>query len=202
MTETQIHSGERSPLFPLEALLLPQATLPLQIFEPRYLMMVSRCMREGDGFVVMLGEPEAGRQVIGCWGQIIDFGQLENGLLGITVAGRCRVAVSQPEKDATGLWWGVLEPVPESAADERAEADWLEHYQPLLEALLDHPYLASQAGIDLQQPRSGVHQLMSWLPLEHQMKQRLLDEDGFLERCQQLDRMLADLAGTDAQPRA
>lgn len=202
MSESWLGTGERSALFPLDALLLPEATLPLQIFEPRYLMMVSRCMREDDGFVVLLGEPERGQTVVGCWGRIIDFGQLDNGLLGITIAGRTRVRVSQLDKDATGLWWGSLQPLNEAVADADSVADWQEHYQPLLDALLDHPYLANQVGINLQQPLSALHQLMGWLPLERRMKQRLLDEDNLVERCVQLDRMLSDLAGIDVQPKA
>ena len=47
------------PLFPLNAVLFPGGPLPLRIFEPRYLDMVSRCMREQSGFaVVLLGEGE------------------------------------------------------------------------------------------------------------------------------------------------
>lgn len=197
MSDARVRSGERCALFPLDALLLPEASLPLQIFEPRYLMMVSRCMREDDGFVVLLGEPVRGQSVIGCWGKIIDFSQLDNGLLGITVAGLCRVEVTQVDKDATGLWWGRIQPLAEVTLNETAVADWQQHYQPLLDALLDHPYLANQVGIDLQRSISALHQLMGWLPLERRMKQRLLDEADLVERCVQLDRMLSDMAGTD-----
>ena len=35
---------EELPLFPLSAVLLPGGRLPLQIFEPRYLDLVSHCM--------------------------------------------------------------------------------------------------------------------------------------------------------------
>lgn len=202
MSDTWVRSGDRSALFPLDALLLPEATLPLQIFEPRYLMMVSRCMREDDGFVVLLGEPVRGQSVIGCWGNIIDFGQRDNGLLGITVAGRCRVRVTDLDKDATGLWWGNLTPLDEAPSETAALAHWREHFQPLMDALLDHPYLAEQIGIDMEPSLSALHQLMTWLPLERRMKQRLLDAEGLVERCRQLDRMLAELAGVDSQPRA
>ena len=42
------------PLFPLNMVLFPGGPLPLKIFEPRYLDMVSRCMREQSGFAVVL----------------------------------------------------------------------------------------------------------------------------------------------------
>ena len=42
------------PLFPLNTVLFPGGLLPLRIFEPRYLDMVGRCMREGADFGVVL----------------------------------------------------------------------------------------------------------------------------------------------------
>lgn len=45
------------PLFPLNAVLFPGCRLDLQIFEARYLDMISRCMKQGTGFgVVTIGE--------------------------------------------------------------------------------------------------------------------------------------------------
>ena len=42
------------PLFPLNIVLFPGGPLPLRIFETRYLDMVRRCMRDGQGFGVVL----------------------------------------------------------------------------------------------------------------------------------------------------
>ena len=42
------------PLFPLRTVLFPGGVLPLRIFEPRYVDMVGRCMREQSGFGVVL----------------------------------------------------------------------------------------------------------------------------------------------------
>lgn len=69
------------------------------------------------------------------------------------------------------------------------------HYQPVLDALLQHPYLVSQPGTDLDDPRAAVHQLMVWLPLESRSRLALLAEDNFLQRCRLLDAMLSELAG-------
>lgn len=186
---------QRVPVFPLGALLLPTATLPLQIFEPRYLMMVSRCTREDTGFVVTLADPKDTATVLGCYGRIIDFGHLDNGLLGITVLGEHRVGVSQMSKDDSGLWWGTPQQLGESPVQPAEEQEWLAHYQPVLDALLQHPYLVNQPGTDLGNPRAAVHQLMVWLPLESRSKLSLLTENDFLQRCDLLDVMLNELAG-------
>jgi hypothetical protein len=47
------------PLFPLGTVLFPGGPLPLRIFETRYIDLVSRCLRDGSGFgVVLISEGE------------------------------------------------------------------------------------------------------------------------------------------------
>ena len=41
------------PLFPLNTVLFPGCILDLQIFEARYLDMISSCMKQGGGFGVV-----------------------------------------------------------------------------------------------------------------------------------------------------
>ncbi|WP_101757630.1 LON peptidase substrate-binding domain-containing protein [Oceanicoccus sp. KOV_DT_Chl] len=86
------------PLFPLGSVLFPQGRMSLQIFEPRYLDLVSRCLKDDSGFgVVWLRQ---GREVhkpeqavdprfaqVGCYATIVDWDSLPNGLLGITIEG-------------------------------------------------------------------------------------------------------------------
>jgi Lon protease-like protein len=97
------------PLFPLNAVLFPGGPLPLRIFEPRYLDMVSRCMREQTGFaVVLLGDGEEATEAtsfaaIGTEARIVDFDRLEDGLLGISCIGRERVRVVEAWRGADGL---------------------------------------------------------------------------------------------------
>src|SRR5687767_9184896 len=42
------------PLFPLHTVLFPGMVLPLHIFEPRYKVMISECVRENKPFGVIL----------------------------------------------------------------------------------------------------------------------------------------------------
>ena len=44
----------RLPLFPLHTVLFPEATLALQIFEPRYREMIGRCLAHDEPFGVVL----------------------------------------------------------------------------------------------------------------------------------------------------
>jgi uncharacterized protein len=97
------------PLFPLNAVLFPGGPLPLRIFEPRYLDMVSQCMREQSGFaVVLLGEGEEVASAMtfaatGTEARIVDFDRLEGGLLGISCIGVERVRVVEAWRQADGL---------------------------------------------------------------------------------------------------
>lgn len=97
------------PLFPLNAVLFPGGPLPLRIFEPRYLDMVSQCLREQSGFaVVLLGEGEEASAATsfaatGTEARIVDFDRLEGGLLGISCIGRERVRVVEAWRGPDGL---------------------------------------------------------------------------------------------------
>jgi uncharacterized protein len=45
---------DKLPLFPLHAVLFPQMSLPLHIFEERYRLMIGRCVERGEPFGVVL----------------------------------------------------------------------------------------------------------------------------------------------------
>lgn len=98
------------PLFPLGSVLFPGGPLSLRIFEPRYIDMIGRCMREGMGFVVVLivegreaGSGSLTTAAVGTEARIVDFHQLEDGLLGITCLGAERVRVVRAWRQDDGL---------------------------------------------------------------------------------------------------
>ena len=116
-------SGSRElPLFPLNTVLFPGGPLSLRIFEPRYLDLVSLCLREGTGFgVVRLDAgPEAGGPAdfsdAGTEARIVDFTRLDDGLLGITCLGQQRFRVVEAWRQADGLNIGRVEDLPPDPA--------------------------------------------------------------------------------------
>ena len=90
------------PIFPLTGvLLLPRGRMPLNIFEPRYLAMVSDALayprligmvqpREGQGDA---GNPPV--YTVGCAGRITGFGELDDGRYEITLTGVARFAIME-----------------------------------------------------------------------------------------------------------
>lgn len=104
------------PLFPLRTVLCPGGVLPLRIFEPRYVAMVRRCMRENMPFVVVQlfdgSEAGAGRVSmagVGTQARIVDFDRLDDGLLGLTCVGERRVRLGNSVQQADGLHVGDIE---------------------------------------------------------------------------------------------
>lgn len=95
-------------LFPLNIVLFPGGSLPLRIFETRYLDMVRHCMRETQTFgVVLIREgSEVGPAEtfdIGTLAKIVDFHQLSDGLLGLSCVGQQRFRIQSRSRQADGL---------------------------------------------------------------------------------------------------
>jgi len=92
-TDSGESTGEWVPLFPLNLVLFPGGLLPLRIFEPRYLRMVSECLRGELPFAVaaIKDGPEVGgiasTASTGTLARIIDWQQEDDGLLGLMCEG-------------------------------------------------------------------------------------------------------------------
>ena len=91
------HLPASLPIFPLPgALLLPGGRMPLNIFEPRYLNMVSDALA-GDRLIGMIQPSQdsedpgtAATYRTGCAGRIVAFSETEDGRYLITLAGLIR----------------------------------------------------------------------------------------------------------------
>ena len=109
------------PLFPLHTVLFPGGPLSLRIFEPRYLDMVGRCLKERSGFgvVLILNGAEAGDvasvAATGTSARLVDFDTLPDGLLGIVCAGERRFTLRSRRQQHDGLHVGEIDFLPEDA---------------------------------------------------------------------------------------
>jgi len=89
------------PLFPLYTVLFPGGLLPLKVFEPRYLSMVSDCLKQDRGFGVCLIKEgkEAGVAAkpypLGTLARIIDWDRNEAGQLTLVAEGTQRFRVQR-----------------------------------------------------------------------------------------------------------
>lgn len=186
------------PLFPLNSIVLPRGRIPLQLFEPRYIDMLTRCLKEDRGFVVVLLQEggEAGRTAafydIGTYVRIIDFQQLDNGLLGITVEGESKVSVVRSWQQEDGLNVGDVECLLEEAESEVPAR--FNELPSVLKALFRHPVIRDlNMDIDYGDARDVGWRLTELLPLDKQEKQKLVELQDPLERLSRLQELLEAL---------
>ncbi|MEO1607866.1 MAG: LON peptidase substrate-binding domain-containing protein [Pseudomonadota bacterium] len=100
------------PMFPLSgAILLPRATLPLNVFEPRYLAMLEYVISSNRILGIIqprtpddADESPQGDDVplknVGCAGRVTGFQELDGGRLAISVTGVVRFRVSSEHSNA------------------------------------------------------------------------------------------------------
>lgn len=183
------------PLFPLNSIILPRGKIPLKLFEPRYIDMLSHCLKEDRGFVVVLlreGVENARKAAfydIGTYVRIIDFQQLDSGLLGITVEGESKAAVVKSWQQADGLNLADVECLLDEPACEVPER--FSELQLVLKALVRHPMVRQlDMSISYNDARDLGWRLTELLPLDHQEKQRLLELQDPLQRLERLQVLL------------
>ena len=164
------------PLFPLKTVLLPSNKLTLKIFEPRYLDMIARCMREEQYFGVVLiqtgEETESDTEIfsIGTTATIDDWQTRADGLLSITALGQRRFEIHATRREHDGLIVGEVEFLEEPTCQEIPEQFFY------MQELLEH--ISAQEGknqIDVDDFSVIMYQLIYLLPLDTLLKQRLLE---------------------------
>lgn len=187
------------PLFPLNSVILPGGRIPLQLFERRYIDMLTRCLKEERGFGIVLLEqagqdanPKAPFHPFGCYVRIVDFTPLEHGLLGITVQGDTKVAVTRRWQESDGLHMAeVMQlPIEPELATPRVHEDLVS----VLRALCQHPSVQElELEIDYQDARQVGWRLTELLPLDIDDRQALLEMDDPLERLQALEGLIESM---------
>ncbi len=181
-------------------MLLPQARLPLNIFEPRYLALVEHAL--GQDRIIGMIQPSGGENGvqksmplyrIGCAGRITSFSETDDGRFMIALTGLCRFVITE-ELQTDDLW-------------RRVRADWkdfLEDLKPppeitinrsrLLNAL--QPYFQEE-GIDLDRSVMEntpddvlISSLVMICPLAPNEKQALLEAPDLTARADLLTAFL------------
>ena len=173
------------PLFPLDgALVLPHASRPFNIFEPRYLNMLDDVMA-AERIIGMVqtapgGSPERPFLAhVGCAARVTSFGESPDGRYLITLTGLCRfrlreeLPAAMPYRQARvdfPRYGGDLRPLPPDLGDDR---------QRLMDALtpyLEHRGLRIDWGAVQGAPVAHlVDSLAMALPFDHAELQAILE---------------------------
>jgi len=193
-------------LFPLSGVLLPYGRIPLQIFEPRYLDLVRDCMKTGSLFGVVwiqrgaevaqrgIASPQLGNY--GSTARIIDWDQLPNGLLGLTIQGDQRFDLHSTSVRANGLVVGEV-----SMRDPSRAAAMEGRWQTLvdvLQSLETHPHVQRMTlEVDYNDAWQVAYTLIQLLPLDEALKYQLLGIDDVTALMTELDTILNQISGED-----
>jgi Lon protease-like protein len=172
----------RIPLFPLSAHLLPGGRMSLKIFETRYIRMIKEACAADTGFGMCMlnsqGDKAKNQHIysIGTHAKVVDFDILDDGLLGVTVAGDKCFKIVDVFTDSDGLRRGKVEWL-ESWEQHQLDID----IQPIdlrLKEIFDK-YPDIQSLYDTPQFSDPIWVIYRWLeilPVEAEKKQLFLQQ--------------------------
>ena len=88
------------PVFPLSNFIIfPRTTVPLNIFEPRYIQMIDKSMKS-DRMIGMIQPKKTGElkkpdlHDVGCVGKITSFNETDDGRILVILNGICRYKIN------------------------------------------------------------------------------------------------------------
>ena len=217
----------RIPIFPLpSALLLPGGQLPLNIFEPRYLAMVTHALATPTRLIGMVqpldhhaggdiandnranddGADAAGLFETGCAGRLSFFQESDDGRFVIALNGVCRFHRLRQELDPNGFLVADVDWQP-FANDLRVDVSALDR-DPLIKVMKRYFDMKGFETDWTQIENSDNHQLLATLsmicPFEVAEKQALLEADSMAKRADLLIAMMEmalhdETGGNDAR---
>ena len=194
--------ANKLPVFPLGLVVLPGTIQTLQIFEPRYLSMVKDCMNSESGFVITLSNDNVSGESFmsqGTFVDIIDFNQLPNGLLGITVKGREKVSIKSIEQVESGLHFASISPIAEPVVDDQAVLAKFPDLINVLSQLKEHPQVKLlPLEIDMLSAESVSYQLAGLIPITPMQKQTLLEAFDSKQRMNILAKLVNKISENSA----
>lgn len=171
-------------LFVLNSFILPQGKMRLRVFEPRYVRLISEASAGKRHFAVAQLNPYVDRQhaerVLPLATRVVieDFEQLDDGLLGITIAGVEKVRILKRWQEADQLQIAETEtlhswPVVPLASEYQPLITHLQRIlqqHPMLQALYPEPHYHDAAWL--------AARYIELLPMQPALKQKLAQEDS------------------------
>ena len=162
----------RIPLFPLDVVLLPAMSLPLHIFEPRYKLMIRRCLDEKIEFGMVLAAERA-LATVGCTAGIVrKVREYDDGRSDIIVEGGAAFSLAQLLNER-GYYEGVVEYVNDEPTelDAEKESQLIARFEQCHALLFGRPWAHTVA----QHEPTLAYRMAGLLPIELAQKQSLLE---------------------------
>lgn len=190
------HQYEELPLFPLNTVIFPYATLQLHIFEPRYREMIRQCLEYDRPFgIVLIRAGSETSEVIDPYmvGTVVRIvkvlHQYDDGRMDIQVIGERRFRIRRLDETKPFLV-GYVEPVIEMEMEEGHRTDdLLGRAREEFELLVQRLFARQEFSVQVVFPSDPValsFTIANLLSMENIEKQRLLETTDTLERIEDL----------------
>jgi len=200
---------ESLPLFPLsDVVLLPEISVPLTLFEPRYLQMAHDVLEGSRQIGMVTVRPDSIDQMtgdpptfdIGCLGRVTHSQEQPDGTIQILLLGECRFRILQEEERKEDRLYRsarvelLADEAPTNAEAlgllERRQAELLCYLERLVQRLgrtdADDPTVAAFGRLEPVRLINALTQLLAFQPIE---RQRLLEANSIVGRFE----IMADL---------
>ena len=182
-------------IFPLGTVLYPGGTLPLRIFEQRYLEMTKICIRDERPFGVCLiregaevGQPALPENV-GCLAKIEQWDMPQLGLFQLIARGGDRFRLKDSRIASNGLISGSIERIGSDAPVAHVDAACRKVLKLIIERIGASSF---PSPVSLDDASWVGYRLAEVLPLDTRVKQDLLELLDAGERLDRLHRILVE----------
>lgn len=202
---------EELPLFPLNAVLLPFARMPIHVFEPRYQELIRNCLRSETGFGVCLiksGNEVGGNAepyLVGTACRIISVQTHADNTMDVQIEGKRRFRVRKLDEDSFPYLVGHVESIQEEEVDDENRLHALAaKTRELTTSLISHAL--EHANMQISQIRlpEDAYALSfvvaEFLTLENIERQRLLEYTDTAERLVELIPIITSHLDANTEP--
>ena len=189
------------PVFPLSNFIIfPKTTVPLNIFEPRYVQMIDDCMKSNR--IIGMIQPKKTGEIkkpnlyeIGCIGKITSFNETRDGRYLIILNGLCRFRILE-ELNTEKLYrkcevsYDGFELDLSSKKDDSKVSELKSIFIKLKNLFKKQGYIINWKDIENQNPSQTLNTLSMASPFTLEEKQVLLETKNFNSRKEKLENIL------------
>tara|TARA_A100001011_G_C14037693_1_gene726422 strand:+ start:169 stop:813 length:645 start_codon:yes stop_codon:yes gene_type:complete len=201
MNKSIISLPKEIPIFPLSNFIIfPKTSVPLNIFEPRYINMIDDAMK-GNRMIGMIQPKSFNKKTpdlykIGCVGKITSFNETEDGRYLIVLAGVSRFKITEELKtqklyrlckvDFKDFSYDLEE------KDEEIKFSDLEFiFKNLKSLFIKQGYIIDWKELEKKSLNQTINALAMASPFSLEEKQILLETNDLSERKQKLEQILS-----------
>ena len=190
------------PIFPLSNFIIfPNTSVPLNIFEPRYLQMVDDCMK-GSRLIGITQPKKTGElkkpnlYEIGCVGKVTSFNETEDGRYLIVLNGLCRYKIIDELKndklyrECKVSFESFVNDLSENKNEDIKNSEIKSVFNDLKILFKKQGYLINWKDIEQQSLDKTINTLAMASPFSLEEKQMLLETNTLSERNKKLEKIL------------